>query len=146
MLCSSWQTCLPWFSTQFHSLRNSIAISHAWSASCLTLGVFYPTVLCPIVTVAGVPDSDLPTKSFVISFQLLRPLSTVGLQRSFPVTSPPMCLYDCVKCVLFLGHCPAAYLISFQWEREEVMGRWGMNSISRVLQGDSDIGPTQRPG
>ena len=136
--------CLPWFSTQFHSLRNSI--SHAWSASCLTLGVSYPTVFGPVVTVAGAPDSDLPTKSIVISFPLLRPLRPVGLQISFPVTSPSICLYDCVKWVLLLGHQPVAYLISFQWEREEVMGRWRMNSMSRVLQGDGNIGPTQRPG
>lgn len=37
---------------------------HSGSASCLDLRVFYPTVLGAAVTVAGTPDSDLPTKSF----------------------------------------------------------------------------------
>ena len=75
------KACLRWFSTQFHSLRNSI--SHAWSASCLTLGVSYPAVFGPMVTVAGAPDSDLPTKSTVISFPLLRPLRPVGFKYPF---------------------------------------------------------------
>ena len=45
---------------------------HSGSASCLDLCVFYPTVLGAVVIVAGTPDSDLPTKSFVLSFLLLR--------------------------------------------------------------------------
>lgn len=48
-------------------------------------------------------------------------LGPVGLKITSPITSTPV--YDPIHCVLFLGHCLLAYLISFQEEKQLVMGR-----------------------
>lgn len=101
-------------------------LSHCMWSSCHTCRSFL-MLICP--------------PRYLSCHSLLRicSLGPVGLQITSPITSTPV--YDPIYCVLFLGHCLLAYLISFQKEKQLVTGRSRRKIINWVLPGDEYTWP-----